>query len=69
MRLLITGYFIFILKKFDYNRNYYRFLLKRPEEFKIKIGSDITNNLIDNYIRYSKEMILFLNNIKSFNNI
>ena len=57
------------LWEFDYNKNYYSFLLKGPEELKNKIGIEITNMLIDNYIRYSKEMIIFLNKIKSFNNI
>lgn len=57
------------LQGFDYTRNYYTFLLKGPEELKNKIGNDITNMLIDNYIKYSKEMIIFLNKIKSFNNI
>jgi hypothetical protein len=57
------------LQKFDYNKNYYSFLLKGPEELKNKIGKEITNMQIDNYIRYSQEMIIFLNKIKSFNNI
>ena len=57
------------LQKFDYNTNYYSFLLKGPEDLKNKIGIEITNMQIDNYIRYSQEMIIFLNKIKSYNNI
>ena len=62
-------FYFHYLQKFDYNKNYYSFLLKGPEELKNKIGIEITNMLIDNYIRYSKEIIIFLNKIKSFNNI
>ena len=62
-------FYFHYLRKFDYNKNYYSFLLKGPEELKNKIGIEITNMLIDNYIRYSKEIIIFLNKIKSFNNI
>ena len=54
------GFYFYYLQEFDYNRNYHSFLLN-------KIGINITNMLINNYIRYNKEMIIFLNKIKSLN--
>mgnify|MGYP006873033534 CR=1 FL=1 len=42
---------------------------KGPEDLKNKIGIDIINMIIDNYVRYSKQIIMSLNKIKSFYSI
>ena len=38
-------------------------------DLKKKIGANITNMLIENYIKYSQDIIIFLNKINNINNI
>ena len=38
-------------------------------DLKRKISADVTNIMIENYIKYSKDIILFLNKVNNINNI
>ena len=62
------GFYFRYLHGLDYNKHYYSFLLKGPEDLKNKLGIEVINILINKYIGYSKEMIIFLNKINCFNN-